>query len=294
MSSVPKSIRSNPDSHGSQDLSSSPHRDATTRLLSSSPSVAPQFFGRPASRNSNNNSANEGTPSSSWRSPSTLQNYRSNDAGSSNEVNNPPFFRRNSNGLDSSGNSIHGSFTGVHSDSIPSIVDIPADEASKVVKKHLVLNSTRDSMDSDRNGHGGSGSGGHDGTGDEVVDYTTAFKLPGGAITRDVYKWQADQENEQNRRGKHNRELFWDLSARPQELEAMTQLVLLAYERSHLDPIWTDKAEIHALTLRSTRNGPSSFNEQTHARTHTSTQTHTHTPGDSNILGRSQDGPVGN
>ncbi|KAF9373690.1 neutral amino acid transporter, partial [Podila verticillata] len=202
MSSVPKSIRSNPDSHGSQDLSSSPHRDATTRLLSSSPSVAPQFFGRPASRNSNNNSANEGTPSSSWRSPSTLQNYRSNDAGSSNEVNNPPFFRRNSNGLDSSGNSIHGSFTGVHSDSIPSIVDIPADEASKVVKKHLVLNSTRDSMDSDRNGHGGSGSGGHDGTGDEVVDYTTAFKLPGGAITRDVYKWQADQENEQNRRGR--------------------------------------------------------------------------------------------
>ncbi|KAG0036172.1 neutral amino acid transporter [Podila clonocystis] len=209
MSSIPKSIRSNPDSprRGSQDLSSSPHREATTRLLSSSPSVAPQFFGRPSSRNSNNHSANEGqTPSSSWRSPSTLQNYRSNEAGSSaNDVNNQPFFgRRNSNGLDSSGNSIHGSFTALgHSDSIPSIVDIPADEASKVVKKHLVLNSTRDSMDSDRNGHGGSGSvGGHDGTGDEVVDYTTAFKLPGGAITRDVYKWHSDQENEQNRRGR--------------------------------------------------------------------------------------------
>ncbi|KAI8597773.1 transmembrane amino acid transporter protein-domain-containing protein [Dissophora ornata] len=88
-----------------------------------------------------------------------------------------------------------------------SIVDIPADEASKVVKKHLVLNShSRDSLDSDRNGNGGPSNahgGHHDGSGpSEEVDYTTAFKLPGGAITRDVYKWQADQENEQNRRAR--------------------------------------------------------------------------------------------
>jgi proton-coupled amino acid transporter len=87
-------------------------------------------------------------------------------------------------------------------DSINSIVDIPADEASKVIKKHLVLNSpSRDSLDSDRNGPtDGTLSANGEGASD-VVDYTTAFKLPGGAITRDVYKWQADQENEQNRRG---------------------------------------------------------------------------------------------
>lgn len=89
-------------------------------------------------------------------------------------------------------------------DSINSIVDIPADEASKVIKKHLVLNSpSRDSLDSDRNGPSdGAASANGDGGSSDVVDYTTAFKLPGGAITRDVYKWQADQENEQNRRGK--------------------------------------------------------------------------------------------
>lgn len=261
MSSVPKSIRSNPDSQrgGSQDLSSSPHRDATTRLLSSSPSVASPFFGRPSSRNSNNHSANEGqTPPSSWRSPSTLQNYRPNEAGSSsNDVNNQPFFgRRNSNGLESSGNSIHGSFNGMGpSDSIPSIVDIPADEASKVVKKHLVLNSTRDSMDSDRNGHGGSGSaGGHDGTGDEIVDYTTAFKLPGGAITRDVYKWHADQENEQNRRGKH-----CDVS----EKKCSDASCLLAYEGT-LDPI-LDRQSTDTFAHVSLHLQKTNFEPRTHA-----------------------------
>ncbi|KAF9414512.1 neutral amino acid transporter [Podila epigama] len=218
MSSIPKSIRSNKElpRRSSDVLSSSPHREATARLLSSSPSVAPQFLARPASRASNAHSTNDGqTPSSSFRSPSTLQNYRPTDAPSSfsDALNNSnaaySFGRRNSNGPESSGNSIHGSFTGMgHSDSLPSIVDIPADEASKVVKKHLVLNSaSRDSLDSDRNGNGvSSGSAGgaaHDGVGsNEVVDYTTAFKLPGGAITRDVYKWQADQENEQNRRGR--------------------------------------------------------------------------------------------
>ncbi|KAG0199230.1 hypothetical protein BGX28_007457 [Mortierella sp. GBA30] len=190
----------------SQDLlSSSPHRDATTRLLSSSPSIPP-FFARPASRGSNASVHGEGhTPSSSWRSPSTLQNYRADDAGSSTEALHSSASGQRT-GVDSSSNSIHG-YPG-HQDTISSILDIPADEASKVVKKHLVLNSaSRDSLDSDRIGSGTGGgpsstSGHHDGGASEVVDYTTAFKLPGGAITRDVYKWQADQENEQNRRGK--------------------------------------------------------------------------------------------
>ncbi|KAF9361332.1 neutral amino acid transporter [Mortierella sp. AD094] len=188
----------------SQDLlSSSPQRDAATRLLSSSPNV-PSFFPRPTSRRSSINGDGQ-TPSSSWRSPSTLQNYRpSNDATSSSDALHNPTFRS---GLESSGSSIHGS-TGII-DPISSIVDIPADEASKVVKKHLVLNSpSRNSLDSDRNGSATGGpsnshGGANDGVGSaEVVDYTTAFKLPGGAITRDVYKWQADQENEQNRRAR--------------------------------------------------------------------------------------------
>ena len=230
MSSTPKSInRLAPERRASQDtFSSSPHREATNRLLSSSPSIPP-FFARPASRQSNNSGGGSGnnagdnqglggqTPTSSWRSPSTLQNYRSDDVAgdtSSNNYNN----NYNRSGLDSSSNSIHGSYAGSNSgyvDSMNAVVDIPADEASKVVKKHLVLNSApRDSFDSDRNDNGGgpsSSSNGHsssnnnnnnDGTGSgDVVDYTTAFKLPGGAITRDVYKWQADQENEQNRRG---------------------------------------------------------------------------------------------
>ncbi|KAF9085859.1 neutral amino acid transporter [Mortierella sp. GBA35] len=216
MSSTPKSIdRLVSERRASQDvLSSSPHREATARLLSSSPSIPP-FFARPASRGSNasvhNGESTQGqgqqgqTPSSSWRSPSTLQNYRADDADTSNY---PPNSTRS--GLDSSSNSIHGSYAGSNSgylDNMNAIVDIPADEASKVVKKHLVLNlPSRDSLDSDRNDNSGgpSSSNGHnDGAGSgNVVDYTTAFKLPGGAITRDVYKWQADQENEQNRRGR--------------------------------------------------------------------------------------------
>ncbi|KAG0368017.1 transmembrane amino acid transporter protein-domain-containing protein [Gamsiella multidivaricata] len=193
----------------SQDLlSSSPQREAATKLLSSSPSIPP-FFGRAASHGSSVNGDGQ-TPVSSWRSPSTLQNYRSNDATASNDAFNSAGQAHRS-GLDSSSNSISGSYVGspAYLDSINSIVDIPADEASKVVKKHLVLNSpSRDSFDSDRNGAGsggpsGSNGGHHDGAGTgEVVDYTTAFKLPGGAITRDVYKWQADQENEQNRRAR--------------------------------------------------------------------------------------------
>ncbi|KAF9439059.1 neutral amino acid transporter [Entomortierella beljakovae] len=179
-------------------LSSSPQREAATRLLSSSPNIPP-FFGRPLSRRSSFTGEGQ-TPPSSWRSPSTLQNYRSNnDATYSNDALNNPQFRS---GLESSGSSINGNNA---SHGIDSIVDIPADEASKVVKKHLVLNSpSRNSMDSDRNGSLGGPSSTHgptDGNSD-VVDYTTAFKLPGGAITRDVYKWQADQENEQNRRGR--------------------------------------------------------------------------------------------
>ncbi|KAF9173581.1 neutral amino acid transporter [Mortierella sp. AD010] len=182
-------------------LSSSPQRDAATRLLSSSPNI-PSFFPKPASFGSSLNGDGQ-TPPSSWRSPSTLQNYRPNNETSSSDALHNSTFRS---GLESSGSSIHGS-NGV-TDPISSVVDIPADEASKVVKKHLVLNSPRNSLDSDRNGSttGGpsnSHSGANDGAGSgDVVDYTTAFKLPGGAITRDVYKWQADQENEQNRRGK--------------------------------------------------------------------------------------------
>ncbi|KAF9578159.1 neutral amino acid transporter, partial [Lunasporangiospora selenospora] len=212
-------------------LSSSPQREAATRLLSSSP-IPSHNFGRPASRNESNASVNgDGvTPSSSWRSPSTLQNYRGGDdvaSASTDALNiNYSTFR---NGTDSSANSVHAasSFNGGagYLDSLQSLVDIPADAASKVVKKHLVLNTpSRNSMDSDRNGasisgngvgQGGNGSSsnamgisgsssafGHDGPSNEVVDYNTAFKLPGGAITRDVYKWQADQENEQNRRGR--------------------------------------------------------------------------------------------
>ncbi|KAF8927178.1 neutral amino acid transporter [Haplosporangium gracile] len=226
MSSTPKSInRLEPERRPSQDLlSSSPHREATNRLLSSSPSIPP-FFARPASRQSNtsgggsnnNNGDTQGlggqTPTSSWRSPSTLQNYRADDATADTSSN---YYNNNRSGLDSSSNSIHGSYAGSNSGYLDSmnIVDIPADEASKVVKKHLVLNSaSRDSLDSDRNDNSGgpsSSSNGHnnnnnnsDGAGSgDVVDYTTAFKLPGGAITRDVYKWQADQENEQNRRGR--------------------------------------------------------------------------------------------
>ncbi|KAF9200890.1 neutral amino acid transporter [Haplosporangium sp. Z 27] len=182
-------------------LSSSPSRDAATRLLSTSPNVT-SFFPKPTSRRSSLNGDGH-TPSSSWRSPSTLQNYRSNNDALSSSYD--PNFRS---GLASSGSSIHsGHGSPGHIDSITSIVDIPADEVSKVVKKHLVLNSpSRDSFDSDRNGSPGpsnSHTGPNDGAGtDEVVDYTTAFKLPGGAITRDVYKWQADQENEQNRRAR--------------------------------------------------------------------------------------------
>ncbi|KAG0250996.1 neutral amino acid transporter [Mortierella polycephala] len=188
----------------SHDLfSSSPHRDAATRLLSSSPSIPP-YLGRPASRNSDPASVNgDGpTPSSSFRSPSTLQNYRQDDADST-----PTGIFIPRSGVDSDNNSIHNSYTG-QPESMNSFVDIPADEASKVVKKHLVLNSPpRDSFDSERNAGGSGGpssfNGAHqDGADAEVVDYTTAFKLPGGAITRDVYKWQADQENEQNRRGR--------------------------------------------------------------------------------------------
>ncbi|KAG0042225.1 neutral amino acid transporter [Gryganskiella cystojenkinii] len=189
----------NPERRPSQELlSSSPSRETTTRLLSSSPSIPP-FFGRPASRGSNSSVHGDSqTPSSSWRSPSTLQNY-DNGASSTEPVGN---YR---NGLDSSSNSIQGGYVGnPHLDSINSIVDIPADEASKVIKKHLVLNSSsRDSFDSERNGPAdGTSSANGEGANSDVVDYTTAFKLPGGAITRDVYKWQADQENEQNRRGR--------------------------------------------------------------------------------------------
>lgn len=227
MSSTPKSInRLAPERRPSQDvISSSPHREATNRLLSSSPSIPP-FFARPASRQSNNSGGGSGsgnnasqTPTSSWRSPSTLQNYRSDDVAGDTSSNNYNINNNNNNrsGLDSSSNSIHGSYAGSNSgylDSMNAVVDIPADEASKVVKKHLVLNSaSRDSFDSDRNdnvggpssssnGNNNNNSNNNDGTGSgDVVDYTTAFKLPGGAITRDVYKWQADQENEQNRRG---------------------------------------------------------------------------------------------
>ncbi|KAG0298849.1 neutral amino acid transporter [Dissophora globulifera] len=138
-------------------------------------------------------------------SPQHPQNFRSNNQNHNDALATTSF---NRSGLDSSGSSTHGSYTGGPSymDSMNSIVDISADEASKVVKKHLVLNSpSRDSLDSDRNASGGVGSHashGQDGAGTEVVDYTTAFKLPGGAITRDVYKWQADQENEQNRRAR--------------------------------------------------------------------------------------------
>lgn len=228
MSSTPKSInRLAPERRPSQDvISSSPHREATNRLLSSSPSIPP-FFARPASRQSNNSGGGSGsgnnasqTPTSSWRSPSTLQNYRSDDVAGDTSSNNHNINNNNNNrsGLDSSSNSIHGSYAGSNSgylDSMNAVVDIPADEASKVVKKHLVLNSaSRDSFDSDRNdnvggpssssnGNNNNISNNNDGTGSgDVVDYTTAFKLPGGAITRDVYKWQADQENEQNRRGR--------------------------------------------------------------------------------------------
>ncbi|KAF9916661.1 neutral amino acid transporter [Lobosporangium transversale] len=209
MASSPSSnARLVPSRHNSADiLSSSPNREAATRLLSSSPYAQP-YFNRPASRGSSVNGDNNPTPSSSFRSPSTLQNYRQNNEGPSNAQNIPVLPRS---GLDSSSNSIHGSYvsgTPGFTDSINPVVDIPADEASKVVKKHLVLNSpSRDSLDSDRNGANNAGPSSYGATNDgagtsEIVDYTTAFKLPGGAITRDVYKWQADQENEQNRRAR--------------------------------------------------------------------------------------------
>ncbi|KAF9358929.1 neutral amino acid transporter [Mortierella sp. NVP85] len=191
MSTPPRSHNLAPERRHSEDLlSSSPQREAATRLLSSSPSVQP-FFGRPASRGSSVN-GDGSTPPASWRSPSTLQNYRSaNDPAPSNSG-----YSRN--GLDSSGNSIHGSYTGPSHLESNSVLDIPADEASRVVKKHLVIDSPYGtSFESDRGGP----SNAHDAAGPaEHVDYTSAFKLPGGAITRDVYKWQADQENEQNRR----------------------------------------------------------------------------------------------
>ncbi|KAI9237073.1 MAG: hypothetical protein BYD32DRAFT_311982 [Podila humilis] len=179
-------------------FSSSPRLDAATRLLSTSPSP------RPSSRNNNTNQAL--TPSSSWRSPSTLQNFRrlSTDGYQSGGENNNRL---------SLNAPIVGSYQSIYSlnaDTPYSGMEIPADEASKVVKKHLVL-SARNSFESDRalnnNGVGydtGDESGNESGTGSRSraapVDYNAAFKLPGGAITRDVYKWQADQENEQLRR----------------------------------------------------------------------------------------------
>ncbi|KAF9019259.1 neutral amino acid transporter, partial [Haplosporangium bisporale] len=181
-------------------FSSSPRLDAATRLLSTSPSP------RPSSRNNNTNQAL--TPSSSWRSPSTLQNFRrlSTDGYQSGGENNNRL---------SLNAPIVGSYQSIYSlnaDTPYSGMEIPADEASKVVKKHLVL-SARNSFESDRalnnNGVGydtGDESGNESGTGSRSraapVDYNAAFKLPGGAITRDVYKWQADQENEQLRRGR--------------------------------------------------------------------------------------------
>ncbi|KAF9976697.1 neutral amino acid transporter [Actinomortierella ambigua] len=87
------------------------------------------------------------------------------------------------------------------------MVDIPAEEASKVVKKHLVLDSPSDEslVSGSAAGQGSVGTSGQpngSGATSGIVDYNQAFKLPGGAITRDVYKWQADHENEQNRRGR--------------------------------------------------------------------------------------------
>lgn len=193
-------------------FSSSPRLDAATRLLSTSPSP------RPSSRNNNNNSNNNNhafSPSSSWRSPSTLQNFRrlSTDGYQSGGESNNNINRLSSNAP------VVGSYQSIYSlnaDTPYSGMEISADEASKVVKKHLVL-SARNSFESDRDrdlNHGVVNGGGYD-TGDESgnesgpgsrsraapVDYNAAFKLPGGAITRDVYKWQADQENEQFRRG---------------------------------------------------------------------------------------------
>ncbi|KAG0345285.1 hypothetical protein BG005_001367, partial [Podila minutissima] len=192
-------------------FSSSPRLDAATRLLSTSPSP------RPSSRNNNNNSNNNNhafSPSSSWRSPSTLQNFRrlSTDGYQSGGESNNNINRLSSNAP------VVGSYQSIYSlnaDTPYSGMEISADEASKVVKKHLVL-SARNSFESDRDrdlNHGVVNGGGYD-TGDESgnesgpgsrsraapVDYNAAFKLPGGAITRDVYKWQADQENEQFRR----------------------------------------------------------------------------------------------
>lgn len=184
-------------------FSSSPRLDAATRLLSTSPS--PRLSSRNNNNNNNNNQAF--TPSSSWRSPSTLQNFRrlSTDGyQSGGENNNKPSLNA----------PVVGSYQSIYSlnaDTPYSGMEIPADEASKVVKKHLVL-SARNSFESDRalnnNGVGydtGDESGNESGTGSRSraapVDYNAAFRLPGGAITRDVYKWQADQENEQLRRG---------------------------------------------------------------------------------------------
>ncbi|KAG0231649.1 neutral amino acid transporter [Actinomortierella wolfii] len=215
-----------------EQFSSSPRdREVATRLLSSSP-IPSNYFPRSRSSSVNNDNRAQ-TPSSSWRSPSTLQNYRS--ANHPAEERNPwdgssssSFGRRDPH---SSGNSIrsigsgNGSFQGLRQlppsssngngtgagvgtvDSVPTMVDIPADEASRVVKKHLVLNSPSDDSlaSGSASGYGSVNANGQSNGANAtpgIVDYNQAFKLPGGAITRDVYKWQADHENEQNRRGR--------------------------------------------------------------------------------------------
>ncbi|KAG0254964.1 hypothetical protein DFQ27_006530, partial [Actinomortierella ambigua] len=208
-------------------LSSSPRdREAATRLLSSSPIPSNHFSRSRSNSISNDNRAQ--TPSSSWRSPSTLQNYRSAnlpvdernpwDASSSSSIGRrDPHSSSNSirsmasgtgsyqpirHGPQSSGS---GSGATAASESVPTMVDIPAEEASKVVKKHLVLDSPSDESlaSGSATGNGSTGVNGQsNGSGavSGIVDYNQAFKLPGGAITRDVYKWQADHENEHNRR----------------------------------------------------------------------------------------------
>jgi proton-coupled amino acid transporter len=58
---------------------------------------------------------------------------------------------------------------------------IPEDEAAKVVKLHLVTNEDACSYMSDAASED---------------DYTTSHHLQGGSITRDIYKWQEDYENQ--------------------------------------------------------------------------------------------------
>ncbi|KAF9407440.1 neutral amino acid transporter [Podila epigama] len=213
MTSVPRSIRRSSVRGATEGnlFSSSPRLDAATRLLSSSPS--PSLARLPSNSYNNNNSNNYLTPSSSWRSPSTLHNFRPLTTATDGYM---------SGGENSNGIPIAGSYHSVSSvlnpaDGSYSGIEIPPDEAAKVIKKHLVLcsPSARNSFDSDSPfgqaaaAASASGTGtGHD-TADEsgndsesAVDYNTAFKLPGGAITRDVYKWQADQENDLLRRGR--------------------------------------------------------------------------------------------